>query len=98
MYTFLSALPYKAYFAPCDFTHLDVHSALAALASFAPHMSFVTTPDHEPLLAALSCPATDKPTANTIANPASAARFTMIESLLTVSRERAAPSRCPAPK
>jgi hypothetical protein len=78
---------YKAYFAPCDFTHFVVHSLFAALASFAPHISFVITPDHVPLCAALSCPATDNPTANTIANPASIARFTMIECLLTARHE-----------
>jgi hypothetical protein len=54
-------------------------------------MSFVTTPDHEPLLAALSCPATDSPTAKTIANPASIARFTMFDFLLSIGREQAAP-------
>jgi hypothetical protein len=80
----LSASSYKAYFAPCNFTHFEVHSAFAALASFAPHISFVTTPDHDPLFAPPSCPATDNPTANTIANPASIARFTMIEFLLTI--------------
>jgi hypothetical protein len=85
------ASSYKAYFAPCDFTHFDVHSDFAALASFAPHISFVITPDHEPLFAALSWPATESPTANTIANPASIARFTMIESLLILKRERPAP-------
>ena len=58
--------------------------APAALASFAPHLSLVTIPDHVPLFAA-SCPAIERPPMRRIPAAHSIRRFNIITPLLDIS-------------